>query len=108
MIRSTQDLREKHGELLKLCAAQRDAAGWHAAELTLQVAGVDRGIERLRRWAAHPAVIVAGIALLVTLGRYRSLRSIVALLALVTPMLRFAGSAAVAGRRMHREKLDVR
>ena len=105
---STRDLVQRHQSLLKLCAAQRDEAGRHAAELMVRVAGVDRGIDRLRRWAIHPAVIAAGIALLVLVGRYKSLRSLGALLGLVTPILRFAGSAAVAGRRMHREKLDVR
>jgi len=107
MTRSTRDLVEHHGALLKRCAAQREETARHAGEFRQRVAGVDRGIERLRRWAVHPAVIAATIALIVVLGRSRPLRAMGTVLGLMPPILRAAGSAAVANRRMRREKLDV-
>ena len=108
MTRSTRDLVEHHRALVNRCAAQREEAARHAGAVRAGVAGVDRGIERLRRWAVHPAVITAGIALIVMLGRSRPLRAIVTVLGLMPPILRVAGSAAAASRRMRQEKRDVR
>jgi hypothetical protein len=101
---STRDLTGRHEMLVRRCGAEREQAARYANELRAAAADADRRIARLKRWLFHPAALAAGLALLVVLGRSRSLRVMGTALGLMAPILRAAGWRAVASRSSRRPR----
>lgn len=66
-------LAAKHQTLRLASEVQRRELGSAAVELEERLGGVDRGIEAVRNFVRHPAVIVGGVAALAMIGPKRLL-----------------------------------
>lgn len=85
------ELERRQSELRARCAAERDAAAAAAGDLRAQVQPYDAALGRARRWLASPAVIGAGIAAALLLGRRRGWRRIGSTVGLVSTALQLRG-----------------
>src|SRR5262245_40205355 len=66
------ELAERERALRLHCAAQRNAIAREVASVETRLATVDRVAAITRRIVTHPAVVVGGLLLMVSLGRARS------------------------------------
>lgn len=67
-------LTARHMTLRAHAALQRRVLGEKAREIEQQLSGVDRAVTLVRNVARHPALIVAGVAVVALLGPRRLLR----------------------------------
>lgn len=87
----TDRLAQRRKALRLQCEVQRAELGQTMHEIESRLGSVDRGLNMVRRYAAQPLLLVAGIAFLAFLGPRR--------------LVRWAGRSAVfvtAGRRVMR------
>ena len=91
MTERTLTLAQRRTALRAHSALQREQLVRHVDQIEARLGSVDRGINAVRRYAAKPALVVGGLALLVVVGPRR--------------LFRWAGRGAVfltAGQRLFR------
>ena len=66
-------LAAKHQQLRLASAVQRRELGSAALDLEERLSGVDRGLEAVRTFVRHPAVIIGAVAVLAMIGPRRLL-----------------------------------
>ena len=84
-------LAQRRSALRARCAVQRVRLAETTEHIQERLSGIDRGIDTLRRYVAHPLVLAGGVALLAMIGPRR--------------VFRWAGSSAVllsTGKRVLR------
>ena len=90
MRRSVRELAARQAALRRRAVAEREAAAQEAQSIVISLAKVDRALRTIRRLAANPLLIAAGIALIVVFGRSRALRVAGAGIGLASTVLRIA------------------
>jgi hypothetical protein len=69
-----RELAERQLRLQERCAAQRTTVALEVAAIEARFAAVDRTVGLARKVLLHPAAIMTGVLVLVTLGRVGGLR----------------------------------
>lgn len=95
MSHRVKELADREAALQLRCAAQRNAIAREVAAVETRLASVDRAAAVTRRVLTHPAAIIAGMLVLVLLGRARTFRLVGQGLLLANAarrLLRFGGA----------------
>ncbi|HEY6641718.1 YqjK family protein [Povalibacter sp.] len=74
MSERTLKLAQRRTALRAHCASQREELARVAGNIESRLSSVDHGINMFRRYAASPALLVGGLALLTMIGPRRLLR----------------------------------
>ncbi len=88
MISGTRQLADRQARLRSRCTADRARACLEINAITEPLEGIDRGLERFRRWMGKPLVVVALVGGLLVVARSRSLRGTGVFLGLLSTALR--------------------
>lgn len=88
-----RELVERQAQLQQRCAAQRTVIAYEVASIESRFGAVDRGVAFVRSTLLNPVVIVAGMAMLLFVGRLRGLGMVGRLLLLTTAARRLIATA---------------
>jgi len=89
----TRELAERQAALQQRCAAQRAAVAHEVASIEARFQVVDRTVVLARSTILHPAVLVAGAATVLFVGRLRGFGLLGRLLLLAAAARRLAAAA---------------